>query len=460
MKKTLIASVTTLLLLGAGYSAGIGYYAEKFQANTSFGSIDISNLTLEEAKNKISEDISKHKITLVENGKELGNLTLADLNGEVDADAVLKAAYQAQDPSQWITGFFSSVEYDNLLMSNVRIDNDALTSSLANIGLTNEERTKSTDASINYSDALGYFVEPEKVGDQIDFEKVKQMVIEALQSGQDTVEINTAYIQPEVTESSEKITTYMDQINSFTNTKINLEIAGETVTIPKEEILKWIYFDGNNEIIVDQAMVQEYIATLNDKYATFNKSREFASTLQGTVTVQPGTLGWSIDSETEASQIVADLTAGGEVTRMPAIVGSGYSTDGSSDIGNTYVEIDIANQTMFVYVDGVQVISTPVVTGRTGTADTIPGAYAVWDKDEDSTLKGFNVHTQKEYAQPVDYWMPFDATGQGIHDANWQSSFGGDAYLTAGSLGCINTPPEVMAQVFNIVQVGTPVIVF
>ena len=56
--------------------------------------------------------------------------------------------------------------------------------------------------------------------------------------------------------------------------------------------------------------------------------------------------------------------------------------------------------------------------------------------------------------------MPFDDTGQGIHDASWQASFGGDAYLTAGSLGCINTPPDVMAQVFNTVEVGTPVIIF
>ncbi|MGX7099046.1 L,D-transpeptidase family protein [Globicatella sanguinis] len=459
MKKLLFTSIALVLLLGIGYGAGIGYYAEKFQANTTFGSVDISNLTLEEAKQKISDDLSQKEITLTENGQELGKFTLAQLNGQINADEVLTAAYQAQDPSQWLAGYFSSVEYDNLLMNNVKIDDTALTEALATIGLNNSERTASTDAYIEYTDARGYYVEPETVGNQLDLDLVKQMVVEGLQSGQTTVELNTAYLQPEITSESEKITTYMDQINSYIETKINLEIAGDTVTIPKEEIIKWIYFDQGNQIVVDQALVQEYVSTLNDKYATFNKPREFASTLSGTVTVQPGTLGWSIDSESEAAQIAADLAEGQEVTRTPAIVGSGYSTDGTNDIGSTYVEVDIANQMMFVYVDGTQVISTPVVTGRTGT-DTVPGAYAVWNKEKDTELKGYNVRTQRDYVQPVSYWMPFDDTGQGIHDANWQASFGGDAYLTAGSLGCINTPPDVMAQVFNTVEVGTPVIVF
>ena len=383
MKKLLFTSIALVLLLGIGYGAGIGYYAEKFQANTTFGSVDISNLTLEEAKQKISDDLSQKEITLTENGQELGKFTLAQLNGQINADEVLTAAYQAQDPSQWLAGYFSSVEYDNLLMNNVKIDDTALTEALATIGLNNSERTASTDAYIEYTDARGYYVEPETVGNQLDLDLVKQMVVEGLQSGQTTVELNTAYLQPEITSESEKITTYMDQINSYIETKINLEIAGDTVTIPKEEIIKWIYFDQGNQIVVDQALVQEYVSTLNDKYATFNKPREFASTLSGTVTVQPGTLGWSIDSESEAAQIAADLAEGQEVTRTPAIVGSGYSTDGTNDIGSTYVEVDIANQMMFVYVDGTQVISTPVVTGRTGT-DTVPGAYAVWNKEKDT----------------------------------------------------------------------------
>lgn len=459
MKKALTWLIALALVLGIAYSAGIGFYAEKFQANSSFGSVDISNLTLEEAKARISDELAKEEITITENGQTLGTFTLAQLNGQVDIDQVLTQAYQSQDPSQWITGYFSSVAYDNLLLNHVTIDDADLTAALASMGLNNSERTPAKDASIQYSDAQGYYVEAEQAGNQLDLEKVKTMIVQGLQEGSGTVEINTAYMTADITSQDESIQAYMDQIDLYANTVITLEIAGNEVTIPKEEILKWIHFDGSNQIVVDRELVMEYLKTLNDQYATYNKSREFTSTLQGTVTVAPGTLGWSIDREAETEQIIADLQAGQDVKREPVIVGTGYNTEGD-DIGNTYVEVDIANQMMYVYQNGQQVIATPIVTGRSGTADTVPGAYSIWNKEENAVLRGFNVHTQKDYEQPVSYWMPFDDTGQGIHDASWQSSFGGDAYLSAGSLGCINTPPDVMAQLFSIVEVGTPVIVF
>ena len=198
--------------------------------------------------------------------------------------------------------------------------------------------------------------------------------------------------------------------------------------------------------------------SLNEQYATYDKVRHFQSTLQGDVEVQPGTLGWSIDSEAEAANIMEDLKHGGSISRDVNVVGSGYG-QGTNDIGNSYVEVDIANQMMFIYKNGEQVLSTPIVTGRPGT-NTIVGAYSAWGKQQNATLKGFNPRRNSNYEQPVDYWIPFDATGQGIHDANWQASFGGDAYLTSGSLGCINTPPGVMGQVYELVDLGMPVIVY
>ena len=114
---------------------------------------------------------------------------------------------------------------------------------------------------------------------------------------------------------------------------------------------------------------------------------------------------------------------------------------------------------MYVYIDGVAVISTPIVTGQIGT-NTVPGAYAIWNMESPSELTGFNPRTGVDYVQPVSYWLAFDYTGQGIHDANWQPTFGGDAYLTNGSLGCINTPPDIMAQVYENVYIGIPIILF
>ena len=114
---------------------------------------------------------------------------------------------------------------------------------------------------------------------------------------------------------------------------------------------------------------------------------------------------------------------------------------------------------MLIYQEGKLVLQTPIVSGKIGT-ETIPGAYQVWNMEQDTNLKGYNPHTQRDYVQPVKYWIAFDNQAQGIHDAIWQSTFGGSAYQQSGSLGCVNTPLDVMSQVYEIVDYGWPVIVF
>ena len=63
------------------------------------------------------------------------------------------------------------------------------------------------------------------------------------------------------------------------------------------------------------------------------------------------------------------------------------------------------------------------------------------------------------YEQPVTYWMPFNG-GIGFHDADWQPYFGGDRYLTGGSHGCINLPPENAGQLYSLIQYDVPIICF
>ncbi len=56
-------------------------------------------------------------------------------------------------------------------------------------------------------------------------------------------------------------------------------------------------------------------------------------------------------------------------------------------------------------------------------------------------LRGGQNGTANYYEQPVQYWMPFDG-GIGFHDADWRLIWRCTIYLTSGSHGCINLPPE------------------
>ena len=124
------------------------------------------------------------------------------------------------------------------------------------------------------------------------------------------------------------------------------------------------------------------------------------------------------------------------------------------DIGNSYIEIDLNNQMVYVYIDGELKIETPTVTGNVTKGHATPtGVDPVNYKQRNAVLRG------PGYASPVKYWMPFNG-GIGLHDADWRTSFGGDIYKTNGSHGCINLPPSIAGQVYDLVYPGMPVVVY
>ncbi len=127
---------------------------------------------------------------------------------------------------------------------------------------------------------------------------------------------------------------------------------------------------------------------------------------------------------------------------------------GKEDIGSTYIEVDMGEQKMYYYVNGVLKIDTPIVTGNTSRRMGTPsGVNFVYLKQKNRVLRG------RDYASPVDFWMPVKGN-IGIHDASWRSKFGGEIFKTNGSHGCINTPRDAMEQLYDMAEVGTPVVMF
>ncbi|MGO1930737.1 MAG: peptidoglycan binding domain-containing protein, partial [Ruoffia tabacinasalis] len=197
MKKLIISVVSALVIIIVAYSAGIGYYAEKFQANTTFGSVDISNLTLPEAEEKIQEDIYSKTFQITENGQEVGSIQLGELGPELQTGEVLTETYNSQNPNEWITSYFQSENHDSGLMETMNLDEQKLNKQLANLGLSNEDRTAAQDAAIEYTEAQGYYVTEAEEGNQLDIDKVQELIMNGIQNGEESIEINSAYLEPE-----------------------------------------------------------------------------------------------------------------------------------------------------------------------------------------------------------------------------------------------------------------------
>ena len=125
----------------------------------------------------------------------------------------------------------------------------------------------------------------------------------------------------------------------------------------------------------------------------------------------------------------------------------------------TYVYVSISDQTLTYFVDGEVVLSTPVVTGNSWNHATPRGTFRILSKATNVTLKGREDNGDK-YESFVYYWMAFIGGVYGLHDATWRGSFGGNIYQGNGSHGCVNMPYGMAAELFSIIDYGTPVLIY
>ena len=236
MKKGLIITGVTLLGLGAAYLTGVGYYSNRFVANTTFGTVDISNLTLVKAQEKLEADLNDREVILNENNQEVARIKMSDLKSEFNTKSNLETVYQSQDPSVWVTSYFEEEAFGDVLTDQVMINPSNIEMVLSQNGLNNADRDAAIDATINYSDEDGYFVEDGQIGTQIDFDKLGASIINAVQTNETSVDLEDAYAAPEIDGESDVITSVMETIDGFSDIKLTLQIAGDELTIPKKRL--------------------------------------------------------------------------------------------------------------------------------------------------------------------------------------------------------------------------------
>ena len=151
-----------------------------------------------------------------------------------------------------------------------------------------------------------------------------------------------------------------------------------------------------------------------------------------------------------------------EVAKVYGEIEGFYYIEGNGKIGyvpkenctslkGNYVVVDISDQTVSLYRDTNLLLQSSVTTGKDSTPSDL-GLFDIDGKSTNTTLNG------PGYSVGVKYWMPYNG-GEGLHDASWRKSFGGDAYHSGGSHGCINMPDETAKTIYENVNVGDQVVV-
>lgn len=454
-KKIGIISGIAALVLAVIYIGFSIFFQSHFFFRSTVNGVSASAASVDTVVERLDEATEGYELTIVEeDGEETIDPESIDLVTTADADTV-EALVKKQNGFAWVKYLFTDKDYESERI--VSFDEEKLAAEIQNLELVKREaKTETQNASFEYSDSAKKFVIVDEVyGDNVDVDQLTKKVSEAIMTLEPSLDVakDKLYVQPTVTADSEELKDTVDTLNDKIGMSITYTVGDATEKVDTETIASWIVADEKGEVSYDESAMREFVKTMESTYNTVGKSKSLATSYGTTVTVAAGNYGWKIDEDGEIAQLKEDLEAGKDVSRDFVYAQKAASRSGN-DYGNSYVEVNITAQHVYLYVDGSCVFDTDCVTGNVAhNTITHNGAYAIAYCEKDATLRGAN------YTSEVSYWMPFH-NGEGLHDASWRSRFGGTIYKTSGSHGCVNLPTSAAKTIFSYVSAGFPVLVY
>lgn len=464
MKKLILVVLMAACLLAGGYFAMYRYYENAdFICGTWINGEYCAGKTITEVEADLLASEPELSLTVVErNGKEqsIGMTELGEDAVSSDYKPALLQISTGQEAGNWVVDTFHSVYYDVVPQRTVsREASDRAAEQL--ICVRQAMQTRHPEVAVLKTEN-GYTLKDEKAF-YLDVRAVKDAVYEALVSQTEKLDLKEAgcYTQLPYTEEEQETRKLWEKIEAFQDCGIVYQFGAEQVPVDASVVCEWITVDQEGEfaldkegnLILNEEKVREYIDFLAEEYDTYGAVREFQTTRGDVVTIEGGTYGNKLDKKAEVKYLTEAFLNGTREIHEPSYERKAWA-QGKNDIGDTYIEVDMGEQTMYYYEKGTCLVKTPIVTGDMMRRRDTPSAVCfVYGKQKNRVLRG------PGYAARVKFWMPVKG-GIGIHDASWRKEFGGDIYKTEGSHGCINTPYDAMERLYERVEVGTPVVMF
>lgn len=450
------------ILLAAAYLGGAYYFGNHFFLQTTINGTDFSAKSVEEVESYMQAQVDDYTLTIEESDGDLQEVDGSAISLEYVPGDELEDLVEKQDNFLWVKALWEKSEIETPI--GVEYNGQALTEELGKLPcLDKENQVKSVNAHPEFKEKE-FVVIPEVIGTQIDTDKFQQAVETAINGFQTTLKLGETdcYLKPKYLKDSEKVVAAKDKMNSYLGAVVTYDFNPYTEVVDASVISKWVKVDKKMKVTFSKKAVKKYVASLAKKYDTVAKTREFTTANGNNVSVQPGTYGWEIDQETEYNNLISNIKKAKTVTREPAYFSKAAVHD-AMDMGNTYAEVDLTAQHMWLFQNGKVTLESDVVTGNPniGNRETPSGVYTILELQRNATLVGEkDPKTGKpEYRTPVAFWMRVTWSGIGFHDATWQPYFGGSLYLTNGSHGCINMPYDKAEALFGLLEVGTPVVI-
>lgn len=487
-RAALIALAVVVGVVAVAYAAGAVAFNFLFYPNATVCGVDVSLADAATAKERVEAGSEGYSLTVSGDGFEW-SFSPEDGEPVFDTDRAVEATLAENDSLLWPVHLYEalsgsegddeaavdlSAEPDRSLMSD-SFDGEAFEQALgAAVDEFNANRTGTFDAPSAYDAEAGAFT-PERAreNEKLDRDNVIRLAWIALSQMDATASLEDigadAYEPLSGGITDDQLEAACEAANGLLGTEVTFKLGeSDAGTLNGETIAQWIVFDESLTPSLNADAVTAWAHELAGKMNTVGTQRTYTRPDGKEVTVSGGTFGWTVDEEALVAAVQTAVTEKqtGEIAVPTTTQGDVYNGAGQRDWG-AWVEVDRTEQMARYYdADGNLLWESGVITGNPLRGNETPtGVYKVNNKHRHITLvsRYTNPETgEPNYETPVDYWIAFIGSSYGFHDADWQraSNFGSPgADRRVGSHGCVNTPHDKVAELYEMLEPGTCVII-
>ncbi|MBQ1545932.1 MAG: L,D-transpeptidase family protein [Clostridia bacterium] len=441
------------------------YCRTHFLPNTVIAGVDVSDMTVNEAKEAINEQENGYTLTLVEKNGITETVTAQQLGLDVQTAEKFDDLLKSKSGYSWIKQFQGINTLDTKGAVIVEADSAVFDNAVSTLKCISPAVVgEPLDAVLYYWNGE-FKIRPSLTGNIADRQMLEQKILDAVAHGRTVVNLisEDIYKNPTVSADDPELLARKSMLDPISGIDITIHFGANTEKLDPPKLSQWVVSNGSGSSSVDENAISEYVLSLADKYNTYSSTKPFVTTGGETVFIGNSYYGWELDTEylynsllmfiNERRSVDIDLTNRSEESDKYWVhVAAKY--DPINYYGSTYAEVSIDGQYMWMYKNGELALASDVVTGRPDDEhDTPIGIYHIIYMEQNATLRG------EDYETEVAYWMVF-AEDIGFHDAEWQYAFGGEMYLENGSHGCVNLPIEVAERLYGLVYPGMPVFVY
>lgn len=447
-----VLAALIIISVSCAYTYGAVYFSNHFYPDTKINDIDVSNLTVDETRDLLDAELNSYSLLII--GKDTKDILTAEDVGlayvyHVDDSDILEETMEQQNSIGWVfTNERASITLDQ------SYSEDKVNTAIESLScLHPEEEQTPQDAYLDYQEGK-YVIAPEQSGNVVEKDELSSAVLDALDTLDSEISLEDMYPEADVKSDDEFLNLQANNANAILDADVTITSRVHSVKVDRDSINSFLVFQDDGSVTLDRDVVFDWVMeNITGPNYTMGIERTIETPSNGTVTVSGGTYGYWVHSSDETTQLMEDLMSDEQIEREPVWRVEENGSTSNDGVGDTYIDVNIDEQMVYIVKDGEIDYSTECVTGSVASShDTPTGTYYISWKTTDWTMRTYNSF--------VNYWMPIDdSTGVGLHDATWRSSFGGNIYRSNGSHGCINLPLEAARYIYNNTDVGIPVIV-